>query len=35
LAKVIPLNAISEQGKLRAIVVMQERLLSFSVDSLE
>jgi hypothetical protein len=35
LAKVIPLNAISEQGKLRAIEVMQERLLSFSVDSLE
>ena len=35
LAKVIPLSAISEHGKLKAIVVMQERLLSFSADSLD
>jgi hypothetical protein len=35
LAKVIPLNTVSEERKLRAIVVIQERLLSFSADSLE
>jgi len=33
LAKVIPLNAMSEEGKQRAIAVMQERFLSFSVHS--
>ena len=35
MAKVIPLNTVSEERKLRAIVVIQERLLSFSADSLE
>ena len=35
LAKIIlVLNAISEHGNLKAIVVVQERLLLFSVDSL-
>jgi hypothetical protein len=33
LAKFIPLKAISEEGKQRAMAVMQERFLSFSVDS--